>query len=308
MPPLPLPQVRTLAYSLYKVKARFGKSDPELEASIVNEVTDRLREICADYPYWFLSVEPGGIAFPFDPAPSNPATHNWFERGWFVTTVGVESYPLYVQVDLSDDCTMMAPSEAKCMNWVKRFSLQGAMEADLRIVHSDAYLSWGNNQGGANTGMLKGAPYMAFPYTRNRATYLRLNPIPDKQYIIAASWQLAWPPWFAYGDCVTNLIMEYYPRVIECLIGLQYADFFKETEELAYYHNELYGDEMGSIRPGLKNIGLVGTMRKDTIMRYSQETGEVEWFPSSRAAVGRGGAFRRQPSDTYYISPSEYGA
>ena len=117
---------------------------------------------------------------------------------------------------------------------------------------------------------------------------------------------LATPPWFSYANGITNLIMQYYPRVIELLIGVQFAEFFKEMEMLQYYKMELYGEEMGRVRAGIKNHGLIGIMRNDTTERFNQETNELEWFQSARAAVGRGGAWARRPGDSYYISPNDY--
>ena len=305
-----VPPQRTLDYAIKMARASFGKTDPELEASLRPAISDRLREICSDYDYWFLRVEPGIAApanFPYTTPPSSPSTYDWIDRGWLLTTPGQEVYPLYVQVDLSADCCAYTPSEAKHLIYVKRFSLQGAMSSDLEVVDSDAYWSRGSNQGVANTGFLRGAPQIVNLYTRGRASFIRLNPVPDDYYILAVSWQLAVPPWYQVGDCVSNTILEYYPRLLKCFVGLEYAQFFKESEQEEYYHREIYGAEMGSFRPGLPRHGIVAQMRKDTIQRWEQQSQELAWYPSARAALGRGGSWRRQPGDSYYVSPSDYG-
>ena len=309
LPIRPTPELRTWAWVVSKVAQRFGKDDPRLRSMLFDDVTSKLREICAEFPYWFMTVEPGSQVvggFPYIIAPTAPLTLGWLDRGWFITTVGQERYPLMAQVDLSEDMTLLAPCEAKEMNYVKRFSLSGAMEADLAIATSDKYYSWGCNQGVANTGMLSGAPYMVYPDTNHGATTLCLNPVPDSAYIMCCSWDLATPPWFTYRECVTNLILQYYPGVIECLVGIAYAEFFKESDLLTYYDMKLFGEEMGRVRSGIKKHGIIGTMRNDTNSRFSQETQELEWFQSARAAVGRGGAWARRPGDSYYISPNDY--
>lgn len=99
---LPAPQMRTLRYIIDKVKLRYGQSDPRLENQIVPELTDRMREICSKYPFWFLDVEPGTDVFASLPLPQDqswvlPTTtqpNGWVDRGWLVISAGVPTYGL----------------------------------------------------------------------------------------------------------------------------------------------------------------------------------------------------------------------
>jgi hypothetical protein len=91
------------------------------------------------------------------------------------------------------------------------------------------------------------------------------------------------------------------------MVGICYAEFFKDMDLLNYYKLELYGEEGGRARAGIKQHGIIGTMRIDTATRSGQEADEVEWYKSARSAMGRlGGTWSRQPGDSNYISPSGY--
>lgn len=288
------------------MRLRFGQSDPRLENSLVPEVTDRMREMCSEYPYWFLRVNPGDTIQADFPFPSTEPS-GWKDRGWFITVDGQTSYALEAAVDLGVDEALIAPCEARELVSVKMYDLNGAFLGDLAVLTDNEFLSRGNQLGGSTSGVYRGYPTTAKLNTQpGQPSYIQLSPTPDRKFVLAVSWDLAYPPWFGYQGSATNLIMMVYPRLVECLIGIQYAEFFKEWEAKKAYEAEIWGDAGGKFGSAIPNSGIVGRMKKDTCERASQETGELEWHASSRGAIGRNGGYHRTPGDAYYVGPGNY--
>lgn len=203
------------------------------------------------------------------------------------------------------DPTLNTPCEASRIQYCKRFDMNGSLLCDMEVVNSNMFFSYSNMQG-TGTGLYTGPPNFLLPQSIPGQTILRLNPIPDRQYLLCISWSLATVPFFTYMNSVTNLMLMYYPRAIECLIGMMYADFYKDTVGFQKYAYELYGDNDGAIRAGQKSCGIIGSMQRDTEEKYRQQNEELAWTESSRSAVGRGGSYRRSPLDPYYSSPTPY--
>ena len=264
-----------------------------------------MREICGEFPYWFMTVDPGVDVYADIPIPESTVP-GWIDKGWFITEEGRAEYDLQVAVDMSTTESLIANCEASQIKFVKRFDLTGALLADLTATDPNAYLSWGNLQGANSTGVYKGAPLLYSLYTRDGNSHVRLNPIPDRKYLISISWDLAYPTWFQLDNGITNLMLMHYPRAVQCIVGMQYARWFKEAELFELYRKELYGDARGRVRSDIPDYGIIGLMKKDTNRRLGQDTQEIEWHASSRAATGRGGSYRRSPYDSYYIGPGNY--
>ncbi len=304
---------RLLSYVTERVKAKFGKTSATLEGYIADLLRDRMREICSDFDYWFLKKHPGFYVpsqFPYADSATAVAAivvGRFLDEGWFLTEADKEYYKLYTS-DVADPGTVpgsrsWVATEASRINFASRYSLEGAFQSNLEVPGSEQYF--------ATTVLSResasGKPVRIWPHTVDGVTYLRLVPIPDDVYLMCVSFQLAYPPWFSSGGSYTNLMLQYYPRVMHCLAGLEYAEFFHEVKMVQYYMRELFGDtDRGHIRSDIANAGLVGKMKFDTIKREQQDTEEIGFYQSSSDAVGRDGTYRRLPGDSHYFGPSGY--
>lgn len=293
--------VRPFSWATESAFRDFGKTDRRLEEQLYLSVTDRLRELCVDFPYWFLTVEPGVIvpaALPYTSAPTTfPGPSRFLDQGWFLTQPNVEYYPLFTAMDSLQN-TGWGPVEASQIHWISQFTLEGGFCSNLPISESEAHFSLGSPRT-----QFTGAIRSVMPHTINGITYLRFNPVPNDTYLMATSFQLAYPPWVSLGGDWTNWMFQYYPRCIELLVKICYAEFYHEVEAKKDYMRDLYGDAGGKVRSEVPFGGLIETMKNDTWKRNEQRTQELPLGKSSLDAVGRGGYARRGPGGPYYQNP-----
>ena len=300
-----MPPVQPFSWAINSAASRFGKTDRRLEGQLQLDVTNKLRRICVEFPYWFLRVEPGTavpLAVPYSSAPTSFKMGRFLDQGWFLTQAGVESYPLFATVmgdNIDGTNDYWAPVEAAQINYVYQFGLDGGMSNELVIADSYKYFS----RGMPNTGRRGSSTFTVFPQTFNGFTTLRLNPVPDDTYLMCTSFQLAYPPWIGVGAGMTNWAMFYYPELIQLLVKLQYAEHYHEAQALQIYQRELYGDGGARNRGDLPFPGLLADMKTDTYKRQEQQSQEMANYSSSREAVGRGGFYTRDPGDPYYMDP-----
>lgn len=294
------PQVRTLDYIVNRVRTRFGRTTPELEEQLILDITDELRGVCAEFPYWFLRFDPGMDAvagFPYANAAALAAAdilEPWLDSGWFYTTDSVENYAVFSPLLGITNEHLWGQAELAQVNWAKVYSLEGKFLSDLKVVNGDVMWS---RQNYAETG----TPTRLFPFTKGHQTYLRLSPIPDQEYVIAVSGQFAYPPWFRVGNSYTNVILAYYPRVLFHIGMMYYAEYFQEVNIREFHRNILYGDAGGRTHSAVANIGLIGQMRIDTRNRETQETPDVAYGESVKDLLGRDGrAHLRRPGSGFY--------
>ena len=302
---------RTFDTIIQKARRKFGKSDFELEQDIRCLVEDELREICSDFPYWFLAIEPG-MMLPglFDTFPDmgdvgTPLAGRWLDQGWLITEPEVGQYPLLcaIEEDPVLGPTNFTHCEAAALNYVKVFSHTGGFLNDYEVGDSNHFLSRGSINGDP-------APSyngIVWAHTINEQTYLRINPIPTDYQILAVSYQLAYPPSYPSGSDVSNLILRYYPNLIQYLVMMEYADWFNEPQRYAQFKMKLYGDtDRGVVRSDLLNCGLIGKMKMDTDRRYGQMSEESPFYESLTDSVGRNGYSTHRPGSGYYLGRPGY--
>lgn len=302
---LGLPSLRTLRYVLDKARIRFGQTDPRLENQIVPEITDRLIEICAEYPYWFLRVDPD---IPTFPVPQSTAT-GWLYRGWYLIGENQKSFPLQSVVNQTSDITLLVSTECRQLNFVKCFDLNGSFLVDMMVSGGDEFWSkaWVQQP---DSSITNGMPRIARPYSVQLGNLggstVQIAPQADQKYMLCVGWDMAHPPWFQHNNSVTNVLLIQYPRLIEMLVYIQYAEFFKEWEIKEKCEREIWGDAQGRVAASIPNWGIIGRMKLDTQARMGQQTTEMEWHQSARDALGRGGGYQRNLYDPYYYGNTPY--
>lgn len=277
---------------------------------MILDLSQELRGICSEFPYWFLSMEPGN-SFVKSLYPSSSAVtsttlsdyslHNtWLDQGWFYTEDGRAEYEVWAPAMFlpMDSAYCWAPVELSQILYVKQFNLDGSYAGDIPVTNMDMMLS-GENYNST------GQPTKAVSFTRGHRTMVRLSPCPDDCYLYAVGGQLAIPPWFHLGGSWTNLILAYYPRVMDCLAMMYYAEYFNEWEQREQYRKVLYGETNGRPFAGT-NGGLIGQMKSDTWKRNEGQQPELEWADSSRAMIGRAGKYKREPGSAYYADPGTF--
>jgi hypothetical protein len=287
--------IRTLDYLFNRVKTRFGKSTPELEAQFILDVTDELRVISAEYPYWFLKVEPGGevpAGFLSGTLPS-PDQDGWMDSGWFQTSPDVQDYTARDRGSNKWDPGWF-PVEFSQINYAKVYDLDGHPLRDLKVVNGDLFHSFVDFSN-------RGTPNRIFPVTDGYSTKLRLHPIPDQEYMVAISAQFAYPPWYRHGNTYTNSLLAYYPRAMYHLGMMYFAEYFQEMALYQFHKEVLYGKVKGSTRSDNPDYGLIGAMKMDSERRELQQTPDISYGESVKDLVGRDHrAHLRRPGGVYY--------
>lgn len=285
--------VRTLEYLFNRVKTRFGKTTPELEAQFRLDITDELRVISAEYPYWFLRLEPGSLVpglMQAGIAPTDIGPSGWLDKGWFQTTVDQSDYAMYIQ-GVNEQ---WYPVEIAQINYAKVFSTSGQCLRDLKVVNGDLFHSFVNYDE-------TGTPNKVFPVTDGYQTSIRLAPIPESTYYVAISAQYAYPPWFKYGSTYTNALLAYYPRVMYHLGMMYFSEYFQEPNLYQFHKEVLYGKVRGSTRSDNPDYGLIGAMKMDSERREMQQTPDISYGESVRDLVGRDHrSHLRRPGGGYY--------
>lgn len=300
------PQVRTLDYILERVRTRFGRTTPELEAQFVLDLTDMLRGICAEFPYWFLRLDPGTEAvagFPYANVAALASAVKlgaFIDQGWLYTTADTEGYGVFSSLPgatadgMGSATRYWGKAELAMVNYAKVYDLDGNFLRDLKVVGGDVMFSLANYTE-------TGTPQRVLPASAGFQTTLRLSPIPDQEYLLAVSGQYAYPPWFKAGTSWANLLLIYYPRVMYHLGMMYFAEYFQETQLHEWHYNMLYGDGGGRVRSDIPKIGLIGQMKIDTRNRESQETPDMVYGESVKDLVGRDGRSHiRRPGSGYY--------
>lgn len=289
--------VRTLAYLFNRVKTRFGKTTPELEAQFLLDITDELRVICAEYPYWFLRFDPGGTVPQNFVAGTTPtvAYGDWCDSGWFRTTadqIGYAAWSPHFQLPQPNGWAM---AEISQINYAKVYSSDGTCLKDLKVLNGDVFHSY---MGYTETG----TPNRIMPRTVGNQTTFWLAPIPDQTYYVAMGAQLAYPPWFQVGNSWTNPLLAYYPRVMYHLGMMYFAEYFQEVQLYEWHKTILYGKMRGSTRSDNPDYGLIGAMKMDSERREMQQTPDMVYGESVKDLVGRSErSHLRRPGGAYYV-------
>lgn len=273
---------------------------------IIDKITDHLREICSDFAFWFMRVDPGFYLPSLFPITTVPAfgMASWLDNGWFMTAPGVNHYPLCYggAGAINGQPTGWGDADVCRLNNVKVYSLQGNIQSDLKVVGSNLF--WGSTDIGRN----EGQPYQAMLQRGpDGKMYIRLHPTPSQVQLICVSYQLAVPPWTGAGDNRINLMTTVYPRAVKALCGLVYSDFFHDAKAEAKYMKQLFGStDYGSNNTQIPEKGIIGKMKIDTEFREIQDADEMPYYASLGEALGRGGGGGHQPGAPFYYGDIPY--
>lgn len=306
------------AYVLQRVGERFPRTDSVLQAMITNDIFKNfIREICSQYPYWFLKVVPGHT-FPASFPLANEAaltsytkvTGAWLDRGWLHVQPGVARYvfsaPAEFGESFDDDASFWSDVQIQQLDYVKEFNLRGSFIRDLECKPGSGHFTqtdWSS----------RGQPAIALWETGvddsgNRISWLRFNPTPQNHAIYAVGFTLRVPinydPDSPSTGNTTNRMLEEYPEVFIHAGMLQAAEYFNEARNIEYYSKKLWGIPNDGGKGKTKQAeGSMAKMKRDTERWHRQNNDSIPIFLGARGAVGRENAhpasFHRRPGIYY---------
>lgn len=299
----------TITDIVTKVVTRFPRMDTVAEGQITTDIYSWLKEVCSEYPFWFLRIDPGNVLpsnFPFeDISDIALETHyktDWLDRGWLHAREGQEKYFLAAPAAVGQydtDATKWYNCAAQKINYVKEFGPRGTQYSDLEVQFSGgalARVNWNSHS----------RPTRVFFETGQDGTgasvsWLRFNPIPEKDYLYAVSFTLDKP--LNYGSPITNRFFQEYPECAVYLGMMFAADYFNEAQAYAFYHTKVYGYAPGGVQatPHIpRRAGYIEKMKRDTQRKTEQQDQTVPVYKGAGWAVGRAGGNVRSPRGTYY--------
>lgn len=300
---------------LDRVKIRFPRTDSVLENMLQTDIFDNfVRNICSQYPYWFLKYSPGDklpLNFPTDDTDlqsRTPIFGDWLDRGWLRTSPGKNKYVIAAPADLGDpfetDAAYWSNVEVRTVDYVRQYNYNGSLVQDLEIVSSSRYENASNYATQQQPRVVKWESGIVNGET---VSWLVFNPVPQKYGIYAVQFHLRVPIDYVSGTSYTNRMLNEYPEVFINAGMLAAAEYFNEQRAIEYYRGILWGiPDDGRIGKQKQREGLIAKMKRDTIAADRQGTYSVPQYLGARAAVGRGGLDRsrypRRPGIYYQTS------
>ena len=300
----------TLATVIDRVLRRFSRADSELESLLETDLIDYVhREICSQFPYWFLTVPPG-YTYPneFPTTEAALAAYvkvfgDWLDRGWLHVQAGQAVYymaaPAIIGPDGDTDPTLWTEVQIQEMDYLHEFNLSGSFVLSMPVHFREGHFvqsDWSNQCQPRiamwETGVKNG----------KRVSWLRFNPTPENDHIYAVQFKLResikYDPSPPSGD-ISTMLLDHYPEVAIQAGMLYAAEYFNEVRAIDYYRGKLWGVP-NDARKGKnqKQVeGSIARMKRDTSRRNSQAVTDIPQFLGCRGAVGRGGytdAYRRR--------------
>lgn len=294
---------KTFQEVLDRVKTRFPRTDSALETMLQTDIFENFtRNICSQYPYWFLRYEPGNnlpLNFPTDDTDlqsRTPVFGDWLDRGWLRTSPGKNKYLIAAPANLGDpyetDSSYWSYVEVRSVEYVRQFNYNGSLVADLEVVRGSRYENQSNY---ANQNQPRIVKWETGNLNGEQVSWLVFNPVPENYGIYAVEFMLRVPLNYASGSSYTNRMLEAYPEVLINAGMLMAAEYFGEYQAIEYYRGVLWGiPDDGRIGKMKQREGLIAKMKRDSLATFEQETFSVPQYRGARGAVGRGGLPRRR--------------
>lgn len=275
-----------LQFILDRIKERFPRTDCDLERHLSEDIIGtHIPDVCRHYPWWFLD---GGAAggggtfqqsFPVTEASLTAHTfpfENWLDRGWLLIDEGVDSYVMGDTAKPGEGDLDSTTWDAVLINHLKTvriFDFAGNCIRTLEVMRPDNY-----RDAAIYSTESQGEPCRATLMEEyvggRRVSILKVNPLPDGQYVAQLDFQLQVPPTISTGTGafeVSNIVIDTYPELVIAMGMLMAAEYFNEQRLMAYYEAKVWGSPAkGSVSRNAQKGGLVGRMKRDSRIRKSQ--------------------------------------
>lgn len=276
-----------------RVTSRFPRVDTTVTAQVTSDIYEWIKDICSEFPFWFLRIDPGDTfptaRFPIaditDVAGYTHYKTNWLDRGWLHAVEGREKYPLSApaaQGQYDTDAAKWSDVTVQKVQYVKEFDARGSMRMDLEVHMSSRSMSRAHYS--QNSRPTKAYFESGLASDGSKVSWLRLNPIPDKDYIYAVSFILDRP--INYGSPVTNRFIQEEQELVINLGMMFAAEYMNELRAYEFYHRKLYGNPEAPTHSG-RRYGLIEKAKRKTRSKTEQEAQTIPQFKGAAGAVGR---------------------
>ena len=259
---------KTLANVISSVQARLPKWDSDLETELNSHLEEVIRDICKQYPYWFLKVNPGAAFatsfFPGDAdslAALTPVKGNWVGRGWLRVDEGTTRYKLWSPAvpgpDHDADGTKWFDTPVQRIDAVFKVEPGGTLTGTEIPCYnaSNSFDATGGAKYSTGASDIRQVVWENVMESGETVTYINIFPEPTKDDLLAFNYTLQYAPDFVVSSSTSNsLFLNYYETAVAAGM-LMAADFFSDAPLQEYWMNRLYGK---------KPIGLIAGMKKDT--------------------------------------------
>lgn len=260
---------KTLANVIASVRARLPKWDSGLETELNSHLEEVIRDICKQYPYWFLKVNPGAAFaasfFPGDEASlaaATPVKGNWLGRGWLRVDEGTSRYLVYSPAvpgpDHDSDGTKWFATPVQRIDSVYVVEPEGTLTGTEIPCYNAAnsFEATGGSKYSSGSSELRQVVWENVMESGETVTYLNIFPEPTKDFLLAFNYTVQYAADYTIGASSSNsLFLNYYETAVAAGM-LMAADYFSDAPLQEYWMNKLYGK---------KPVGLIAGMKKDTI-------------------------------------------
>lgn len=301
---------------LDRVRQRFPRTDAVLESMLAEDIlSTHIPDICRHYPWWFLeggAVGGGGTfqdAFPVTDSDLTAWTFpygNWLDRGWLLIDDGVDSYVCADTAKPGDGDTDASTWSAVLVNrltTVRIWDLSGECSGKLEVLYPEIFKDY------AMYGDTECKPRRVTVVEEyvdgERVSVLKVNPVPDKKYVLQVDFSLQIPPTVSTGGGAndkTNVLIDTYPEVAITVGMLAAAEYFNEARAIEYYTRKLWGaPTKASVAKTAESGGYIGRMKRDNRIRKLQREKSLRYHKGNPYSDRpRARASSRQPWFGYY--------
>lgn len=279
-----------------RILERFPRLDPKFSNAIEDDMPDWIRNLSETYPYSLLTLYPGQrifSQFPFADAAAlaalTPMAGHWVDTAWLVTSPGVATYDVYhpLEDQEADDDSWWVPCRMQSVDYVYEFSPKGNFAGSLDTPDFEQGLLMASFKS-------RGRPRMMMWQNLETKAQITFNPTPDKAYLYAVQFVLKDPPMYQDGvdgtgdPIIRNRFITAAPEAVILYGLLQAARFANESSMKQDFMMDLFGEDAANYGSGSSpKGGLLGKLKRDTIVRNRNARNSVSIFDTEGRATGK---------------------
>lgn len=292
----------TLAAVVEDIFATYKRERSDIRERLPNRIAYCLTQLSTQYPFWFMTVEPGAIGpslFPFAATPTytDLAESAWFDIGWFHANQGQRDYYFSVPDDpaMVTDTSRWRRIQVQTISSLYAWPQAGGQPRKIQVKDPDDFLRMGDWT------QSQGEPDYAVLYTINRESYLRFNRTPDSNiYVYSTRFVQHGFPSFQ-SDKDTNPFFVYHPKIVQVMGCMEVAEMFRDWDGYQSYKGMLNGTV--SAYTGKRTPGLLDELKQES-RRMRQQTSEG--YEQYTAPPSRGGSWPFRPSQSGEVYWQDY--
>jgi hypothetical protein len=278
-----------------------GGDQARISETFAEELYIMVGRLMANYPYWFMIQEPGGIVpglFPFATPPvyTEYAEASWIDVGWFHSVQGQRDFYFSTPSDTghATDSTYWGRCNVAGIDSIQEFQLAGGRPRQIQVLDYTHFLDR------ANWNSSQGEPEVATLVTLNGQSLVRFNITCDTaNYLYAVRFILKDLPAFDNPD-QANLLFRYHPEFAIAAGCVLLAETFRDFEGAQYWELKL----KGGVDPntGHRIVGIMEEMKAESRKRYQTQNDVQEVYTSPPYDSQR--SWRTSPTGGWYPDTS----